>query len=255
MVAEADWAGALAGRAEPSHPVQLRMWAGVVGGGGSQPEKAVDFDGRDWWVKPITNSQGPMVPTIEFVVGKLGRLIESPVCDVDIVEITPEVATAQHPAGLAHGSRDVAGAENLRPPLAHRFEDDNRRRHVGVHALFDWCWGSDEQWLYDPADEWRLHSHDHGYYLPPPGPTWTDDDLRAHVGEPHPLNDTTTADLHPDQVDVVADRLEALTRDDLRSVLLEVPLSWGVSDSQLELLGWFLETRASAVAARVRALI
>ncbi len=163
------------------------MWAGTTGGDGSQPEKAVDTEGNDWCVKPLTNPQGPCVTVKEYVVARVGRLIGAPVCDVAVVKIPSDIATAKHPAGLAHGSRDVPGAVNLTGQLTHRHDDDNRRRHVGVHALYDWCWGADPQWLYDPADEWRLYSHDHGFYLPPGSADLTEADMKANVGVAHPL--------------------------------------------------------------------
>jgi hypothetical protein len=212
------------------------------------------MSGGSWWVKPITNPQGPRVPVIEYVVGRLGRLIASPVCEVAIVEISPDIATAAVPAGLAHGSKDVAGSLNLGRPLAHRHDDDNRGRHAGVYALFDWCWGNDEQWLYDPNDSYKLHSHDHGFYLPPAAGHWDCCEMRTCINDPHQLSDPAQ-DLDPAAVDQTADLLEAVTRGSIMDILLSVPAAWGVPDADLETLGWFLEVRAAAVAGRMRALI
>ena len=206
----------------------------AAGAGGSQPQKAVSFDGRSWWVKPTTNPQGPHVPVTEYVVGRLGRLIEAPVCTVALVEIPADIETPQCPSGIAYGSLDVPGTVNIGPPLQHRSEDDNAPRQVGVHALFDWCFGDDAQWLYDLADDWKLHSHDHGFYFPPAGQTWDSGALRASVSDAHPLPDPMPDGLLPAAVEDFADRLGAVTRAQLQEVLESVPPSWPVPDSELE---------------------
>jgi hypothetical protein len=139
--------------------------------------------------------------------------------------------------------------------LASRSNDDNRRRHVGVYALYDWCFGADQQWLYDLDDDRALYSHDHGLYFPPPGSgSWTRDELVAHAREPHQLSDSPT-DLAADAVEDVATAVEAVTRADLVKIMSSIPASWPVSNDDLEALGWFLEHRAAGVADRVRKLV
>ncbi len=156
-------------------------------------------------------------------------------------------------SGYGHGTQTVNAAVEERGVPAHRAEDDNRRRHVGLYALYDWCWGSDEQYLHATTDDWRIYSHDHGWYLPESGPDWTESTLASRVADPHPLL-LAPSGLDQAAVEDVAQNLESLGREALREVLRGVPVAWGVPDSDLEALGWFLETRAQPVAARLRAL-
>jgi hypothetical protein len=60
-------------------------------------------------------------------------------------------------------------------------------------ALFDWCWGGDLQGLVALSDESRYFSHDHGWYLPPNGPTWDEASLETNVDTAHDTLRPTTA--------------------------------------------------------------
>jgi hypothetical protein len=95
------------------------------------------------------------------------------------------------------------------------------------------------------------YSHDHGWYLPPTGPSWTVADLEAHVDEPHPLAQDP-AELSSTAIEDVGNALDKIERDKLVDILRQVPAEWPVSDSELEALGWFLERRANVVATRLR---
>jgi hypothetical protein len=136
--------------------------------------------------------------------------------------------------------------------LLHRDEDDNQRRHAGVFALYDWCWGNDDQWLYVTGDENRVYSHDHGHYLPG-GPDWTSQQLVADVDVAHPQSRSHIG-LEVAALDDYADRLERLKREEIVGMLRAVPAEWPVQQEELETVGWFLERRAPQVAVRLRTL-
>jgi hypothetical protein len=230
-----------------------------AGGGGSGAFPALASDGGRWWIKPLNNiQQSPMVPINEYVVGRIGMLITAPVCGVAIVEIPEEHAGwefrpgARLEPGLASGSREVPDAHEERGNLMHRASDDNRRRHVGIHALWDLCFGQDPQWLHQATDDERIFSHDHGHYFPN-GPTWSEQNLVDHVGEAHPWQEDP-AGLDPAAIDEVAASLETITAESLAAPLSSVPPEWPIEDEPLEALGWFLQERASGVAGRLRSL-
>jgi hypothetical protein len=144
--------------------------------------------------------------------------------------------------------------EQGRPSLVARDQDDNRVRHVGIYALFDWCWGTDAQWLYDLDNDRTIYSHDHGLYFPPAGRGgWTEPDLTHNLDVPSELPDSASG-LSREAIEARAVSLEAVTREGLIAVMNSVPAGWPVDDGELEALGWFLEHRAPAVAARLRAL-
>lgn len=146
-------------------------------------------------------------------------------------------------------------ADDVRPELSARGRDDNRSRHAGVYAFYDWCFGKDPQWLHDLNSDRQIYSHDHGLYLPSDGKkAWTRDLLMYEVDTPRRLPDPTDG-LAPEAVKRYVEALEAVTRGDLENILNSVPRSWPVSDADLEDLGWFLEYRAPSAAERMKALI
>jgi len=252
-----EWDGELAANRGPSRVVVLDSIVEINNRTSSGAFKATAAEAGRWWVKPLNNPCGPRIPITELIVGKAGALINAPVCEVAVVEIPPELEGEvyghgrQLEHGYAVGSRDVPGVIEERE-LKYRQLDDNRRRQAGIFALYDWCWGSDAQWLYASEADQRTHSHDHGYYLPG-RPCWTAADLRAEVDTPRQGPWSPTA-LDPEALDGYADRLDGLTREDIRSILDPVPPEWPVTQHELETVGWFLERRATQVAERLRRL-
>ncbi|MEO3805043.1 hypothetical protein [Nonomuraea sp. B1E8] len=206
---------------------------------------------RDW-------ARGSLA--VEYIVGQAGKLIGAPVCESTLIripvefdgyEIAPGVPLSP---GIAHASKAIQHAEEQRDHLAYRNQDHNRSRHVGVYALYDWCYGDDPQWLYDRDQDRSIYSHDHGLYLPPHFGSIDTDILRQCADEPNPLPDATDG-LDPETVTDVAEALEKIDRDALVKFLRVVPASWPVSDDALAIVGWFLEHRAPAVAGRLRSLV
>ncbi len=258
MAAELDdWRGLVSQRIDPTDALVIEQPLVASPSGGSGTFLAVASDRRRWWVKPQNNPQGPRVLIAENVVGRVGALIAAPVCEVAVVRIPKELdgwefrPSAKLEPGVAHASLAVSDAQEVRQ-LEYRERDDNRWRHAGVFALYDWCWGADDQWLHCESDDRKLYSHDHGMYLPD-GPAWSEAALLARVDEPH-LPGYQTSGLDSDALAAFADRLDTIVRDEIVPVMSSVPASWPVSDGELETLGFFLERRAPAVAARLRAL-
>jgi hypothetical protein len=176
------------------------------------------------------------VPLNEYVLSKAGQLIEAPVCSVSLVRIPPEWAGEEIRdgyalvPGIASGSADVDGVVDKKE-LLYRGEDDNAARHAGVYALYDWCWGSDDQWLYCADSDNAVHSHDHGHYLPS-GPNWTVASLDASVDQDH-THPASPEGVSSAALDGFADSLEAVTRAQLGSSLNTVPPSWPVTYEEL----------------------
>ena len=142
MVQRRDWAGIL-GRRGPDADLTLRAPLQPGSRGGSGAFLGLGSDGRRYWIKPVNNLQGPRVPVTEQIVGRVGRLINAPVCVVQTIEIPPDfIGWEFRPgtrlaAGVAHASRQVDPVvEN--GSLDRRLDDDNARRHAGIFALHDW---------------------------------------------------------------------------------------------------------------------
>lgn len=257
MTVERDaWRGLLDSRLDPVEVLVIEQPLSQSKGGGSGSFPAEASDGRQWWVKPANNLQGGKVIVTENLVGSLGKLIGAPTCEVAIVRIPEEIAGFEFvpghvlEAGLTHASRGVEQAQEFHS-LEYRQHDHNARRHAGVFALYDWCWGGDPQWLCDAADDQKLYSHDHGWYLPPEGQDWTETELVSQVDQPRELGHNSDG-LESEAVEELAERLDQLGRDDLLPILSGVPESWPVANSELEALGFFLERRAPEVGKRLR---
>ena len=263
MVGQEEWRSLVTARNDVPRSVSIAAFSSVAPMPTfSSPFRVVGSDRVDYFVKSLDNQQPGLEATLaaELVVAGVGRLIGAPVIRTVVIEI-PQALAGYEPrpgtpikAGLAHASAALERADEMgRPSLYARSQDDNRTRHAGVYALYDWCYGSDKQWLYDIDDDRRIYSHDHGLYLP--WGWWTDGStLVASVDDPHALPDAP-AGLSPAAVEEVANRLEAVTRTELASILNQVPAAWPVTDGVLGTLGWFLERRAPAVAARLRTLL
>lgn len=257
-VERGEWHGLLRSRGEITEEgllIEQPLTQSAEGGSGVFLARA--SDGQRWWVKPQNNLQGPKVAISEYVVGRMGSLIGAPTCEVRLARIPDEIAGwefrqgARLEAGYAHASRNVEDAQLLRS-LDYRQRDNNRQRHAGVIAIYDWCWGADDQWLYSQTDDLKLYSHDHGHYFPG-GPDWSEATLVPHVDEPHqPAH--STDDLDQNALKGFAVRLEQVDRGDLVPILSSVPSSWSVTETDLESLGYFLERRASPAAGRLRSI-
>lgn len=253
-----EWQGTIDGRVDPTDATVIEVPIKASAQGGSGTFLAADHDGTQWWVKPLNNNQGPRVTVTEALVAMAGELVGAPVCESRIVYLPPDLEGWQFrpgseiESGYAHASRGVVDAVEHRT-LQYRDRDDNARRHVGLFALYDWCWGGDDQWLYSEAADRETFSHDHGWYLPETGPDWTAATLQARVDEVH-VPPWPTDGLDPEAITAMCSRLRELPQDALRDRLLQIPASWPVDDQELEYVGWFLESRASEVADRLEAL-
>jgi hypothetical protein len=250
-----EWDGVLAGRRHDRASLQVQVVFNAAGNGGSRPFLVLGSDNRQYWVKALNNPQSPRVPVNEQIVGRVGALIGAPVCGASIIRIPATIAGWQVTPGyvLAEGLAHASLAEEPVTQigaLQYRTDDDNVTRHVAILALSDLCWGEDLQWLVKSSDENRYFSHDHGYYFPQ-GPNWTRADLEANVDVAHELADNG-AHITLAAARSVANAVESVTREALANAIAGVPQSWLVSDEELETIGYFIEERASQVAARIR---
>jgi hypothetical protein len=213
-------------------------------------------DGNRYWCKSLNNLQSPRVPVTEQIVGRLGRLIGVAVCEPALVSLdglTGWEFRAGHfvQAGWAHGSLAVDPALETRS-LDDRPADDNRRRHAGFFALHDWLAGSDAQWLYDTNADNMYYSHDHGFYLT--GPNWTLSSLGIHTAASFVLSLDSNG-LDRAETGRLADRLVALTKDEIEVEVSKLPASWPASDEELEAVIDFADQRRRGAAERLRGLL
>jgi hypothetical protein len=229
-------------------------------GGGSCAFIGRSTDGRDWRIKASNNPQGPSTLVAEIIAGSIGELIAAPVCAAEVMWIGEEHAGFKYckqnqqltlEIGYASASLEVPDVVELRGSLQHQLSDDNPRRQVGVAAVYDLCWGGDDQWLYQGTSDQRIYSHDHGLYLW--SGQWWSQNLDQLCGEPRtPPGDL--ASLDAEAIDQMAFRLRGLTWEQIEKVLCKVPPGWPATDDQLVQLGRWLLKRAPGTADRLEKL-
>ena len=251
------WTGVI--RRDPVGPVlQLDVPIQQSAQGSSGTYRALCSDGKEWWVKPINQLQGGKTIVNDQVLARVGLLIAAPVCKVSLVEVTADTEGFEFRpgqftvAGLSHGSAHIGDPLVEDRNLRDRNRDDNARRHAGMFALWDWCCGGDDQWLYAGAQDNQAYAHDLGHFLPGMN-NWTVDTLTGAVNDPH-VPPWPTPGLDIGEVNRLADALEAIDQRALLSALNGVPSTWPVTDAELETLGWFLHVRAIGVSQRLRLL-
>lgn len=211
-----------------------------------------------YWCKSLNNFQSPRLPVTEQIVGRLGKLIEAPVCECTLIaldeiagwEIRPGTSRLVEP-GYAHGSRAIEPTLETRE-LKFRSDDDNRRRHCGLYALSDWLYCGDLQWLRATDEDNAYYSHDHGFFLT--GLEWTKDSLAACGADQGPIT-LDSNQLDAAELNRLGDALEALSRADIEDAISGLPTSWPVSDEELAAVAQFADMRKSAAASRLRALV
>lgn len=244
-------------RQAPHGPIAVAPLQQSSGGGSGSFLVRAD-DGARYWCKAVNNPQGPKVPVTEQVVGRFSELIGAAACHTELVYIPTALSGWEYrpghhlEEGWVHGSLAEQPVTESRQ-LKHRLEDDNRARHASFFAVYDWLWGADSQWLVSQSAQWMYFSHDHGWYLPPEGPEWTIAALQAAINAPHEFGEDRT-DLDPDELERLAQSLEALTSDDLADTISLLPREWAVTDDELEAVVEFAATRCRPVAARLRAI-
>ena len=213
--------------------------------------------GRQYWIKALGNPQGDLVLVSERVVSAVGELIGAPVRPTALVEITEAVA-ANRPgnlsflrSGTAHGSLHLEPAD-VSDDVLYTTSDNNPTRLPALAGLWDWCLGEDEQWIYAPSEDHSLWSFDHGLWIGQ-GFDWSAADAAALSQQDRRWNNRLRG-ADPVAFTQVAERIEAVTADEILGAVASVPLTWGISDTDLEALAWVLWIRRQPVAARLREL-
>lgn len=256
-----QWSDLIGDRSSVQATIQVEaiLAAASPSRGGSVPFQVLASDDKIYWVKMAQNSQGPRVLATEQIVAACGKLLGAPVCETALIAIPQafdgdslENGTILR-SGIAHASLNIENGlfEKWHTPR-YRDHDNNRKRHAGYFALYDWCWGDDMQWLHDASDDRRTYSHDHGHFLPG-GPRWTVDSLQKSVDSPHEI-DALERGLDNNELVRIADLLDNVSRETICAILQAIPEEWPVETAELEAVGWFLERRRFGVSQRLRVL-
>lgn len=226
---------------------------------GAEPALVVADDGHQYWLKPLGNPHGHMSLLAERVVGVAGEWLGAPIAPSRLLQLSPQLAQAftfsgrtHAQPGFAHGSRLVASQPLESPALDHASKDDNARRSPFYIALWEWCAGEDEQFLYATEEQHSVWSIDHGMWIGGQG-EW---DISSLVQSP-PFTPRWTGPLSGLSCGAFLDaaaRLDQFGRPAALEVAKSIPLEWGFTSGELEDLANWLYDRAPGVAARMRLL-
>lgn len=222
---------------------------------GTHAFRALTESGRTFWVKVPFQSQGARVLATEQIVTAVGFLIDAPVRETALIDISGEWDGVPSGSGLrlrqcvAHGSLELDETEERREQVYMR-DDDNARRWPRWAALWDWCFGSDEQWLYAHGTGKSMWSFDHNM--------WIYDAQEWDAGTCEKSKDLawpwrgSWEHFSSSELVQVADDLEEVTKAQLVDVCYAIPAQWGVPQRDLDGLVEMLHHRRAAVAARLR---
>ncbi|MEV4737568.1 hypothetical protein MRBLWO14_002462 [Microbacterium sp. LWO14-1.2] len=253
------WAGQLEAYEPAVASIILRAPLQRARSSGAGAFLGIADDGLQYWFKVPGNPQGNYVLANEVIVEGVGALIGAPVCKRALATITTASMTWDMYPGppvpnavTAHASRHVGGAIDD-DALGYTRRDDNARRQAALVALWDWCLGDDEQWLYEAAAQSSVWSYDHGLWFTTGEGDWDSEVLRSLEGIDGSFRQPPSG-LNEQRLLEVADRIEAVTPEELLRVMSQVPVEWGIPSGDLETMGWLLYRRAPAVAQRVRGL-
>lgn len=213
-------------------------------------------DGRQYWVKSPENPQGNRTLATEVVVQGVGALLGAPVVETVLVDIPAGMSWAYTKqdrlhGGVGHGSLNVGSSVQTDEWDVYPARDHNRQRQARLLALWDLCMGGDPQWLHSVLDDYSIWSFDHGFWLGGEG-DWDEASLKRSVSS------RWDHDLEPGLASAtalraVAAEIEGLDRAALTDVVSRVPIEWGISQREREVLVDVLYLRAEGVAERLSA--
>lgn len=226
---------------------------------GAEPGLVMADDGNAYWVKAQGNQHGPTSLLSERVVGLAGEWLGAPVAPSRLIELPDAIAASwklqsgqRVTPGLAHGSMVVTTQAVEQVELTHHKKDGNASRGPAYVALWEWCLGEDEQFIYDSAKSMTVWSIDHGLWIGGGG-QW---DMSFFTAPPVPTPrwPGPVKDLSRSAFLAAADRLDSFTLSDAQGIAQAVPLEWGFTTTELATVADWLFARAALVAARLRVL-
>lgn len=208
--------------------------------------------GRDqYWSKWPGNPHGNQSLVHEWVVARLGQLLDAPVCIPALIDVDPAVVQGQHangvpfPSGVYFGSRRQTGVETQE--VDHVRDDGNPQRFARLVALWELCLGQDAQYLYCHADDDQVWSLDHGMWFNSLEGPWSLDELTEWKSLRWDLPPGKTAGISESALRDAAASVESIDESDVAVILSEIPLDWGVRDDELTSLGRLILARRRVV--------
>ncbi len=222
---------------------------------GTKAFRGLSASGKTYWIKVPNNPQGSRVLATEQIVTAVGGLIDAPVRETALIEISSDWDGWPITDGfslrkcVAHASLELSGSEESRDQAYIR-NDDNARRWARWIALWDWCFGSDEQWLYEHEADKSMWSFDHNMWFLDSGNWGAEQCNGGTTGEW--LWRGEWKGIDSDEILRVADLISKIARSQIQAACYSIPAEWGVPLNDLDALTEMLLQRRVGVADRLR---
>lgn len=224
----------------------------------TEPLRVLATDGRQYLVKPIDNPVGRHVVLPERIVHSAGAFLGAPLARHTLITLPDRLASAvvysdgsSPQPGVAHAVEWIAEATQGSTRPEHPRRDSNSYRMARYIALWLWCDGQDEQFLYD--EESSLTAIDHGCWMNYPENEWPDPQLVHASSRPRSWPNSVQG-VNPAELLHMAGRLRGFTEQEALRVTGTVPVEWGYDDSQLVVVAEWLHRRAAPTADALDAL-
>lgn len=202
-------------------------------------------DGQNWVLKGAHKGR---VPFNDQVALRLGRLLDAPTPEANIVELSnliiqsvPQLQGNQYSSGLCHGSKFIPDCGD-RASILNQTVQINRDRFAALAILYGWLFAGDHQVIYSTSSS-LVWSVDHGHFFPN-GPGWTSQALTSAANPVPDANVMRNLQLSPVEISPAFTRLQAVTDADICTAISMPPETWGVSlQERADLVSYLIHRR------------
>lgn len=246
---------------------EARVYIRPVMGSGSRAQIILFDDGRYYVVKFKGNIQGCRVLPNELIAARLADLLQVPVCEGAVVRVSQEFIDFEpelyrHPfiGGLQFGSLFYEGAFSNPPArLLREIGDSQLFASIIVfdHLIANWDrsnHGDNVLFLAETSPRLVLIDHGHAFH----SPEWTVATLEQSALPVEPyfghFYRSLSELMEGEPFEEPLSRVEALNEESLRSIMLDVPLEWGIYEEEREAMVEYLMRRKMHVRAAIEKL-
>lgn len=203
---------------------------------GSRPFLCHASDGHEYWCKELHSAHEREAAINEVVVSIIGEEIGAPVRPWAILDIPEDLASTsigqgelrrRMPAGPLFGSLNLHQGRVSRD-IEHVPDDGNYNRFPMLVALAELCMADDVQFLYDPSDDNKVWSLDHGFWFGSHEAPW-----EFFTIEGFPRVRTPIPSVHWDKA---IDAVRQLNSTLEATIAAKLPQEWNVKDQEIHQL-------------------
>jgi hypothetical protein len=213
--------------ANPEEPIQITTLRRSLSSA-SRPAFARGIDKREYVIK---GQQAGRQIINDQIVARLGKALNAPVAEPQIVEISPELldcAFSYLTPGTAHGVVFITDCSDDREFIKYTHEPENRTRFALLSVLYGWVYAQDHQFIYTKKVPYQVFSVDHGHFFHG-GPHWTMETLRSAPPASIDRFIHSKAKLKKDELETGLNALESVSEASIIRTIASVPTEWRIT--------------------------